>query len=1022
MVHSHYTAIKTIVYVLHCLMFITCVHMLYPYEVHSAHKQSKIHYNLALSFEPVKGKLLGTAQISVPPKTALSLSTHGIEVTGVILQRPLTAPKTVHTSLHGSLILPVHDTSQLLYISYEKTVTSSYDNIISEDGITLLHDWYPRPSEKVLFSLQAELPKGFISISQTDTLTISSQGKNVFSFSKATQDIHFCAGPFVHTEQTVRNGLTAHTLFSRQNNHLADSYLQAANRFLLFYEELLGSYPFNHFVIVENIAPTGYGMPTFTLLGKSVIQLPFIKDTSLGHEILHSWFGNSILTTSESGNWTEGLTTYLADWYYRELAGEGTENRKHNFNKYLNLVSPDTTMVLNDFHSASHHQHNSMEVRSIGYIRGAMLFHELRKRIGEKTFFRGLRDFVSQYTDKEAGWEDIQAIFEKAAESSLEHFFKGRLHSPSIPSIHLDEITTKTLSNGYTTSFRVGRGKNVSYDFILPITLTDALNSVTHDILITQDDQVVTLQSDLPPLQLTVDEEYDLLRNMDVIERIPTWSFFMGHAETLVAVPAAMKKELMSSKKRIVPSHWKIVDISLVKNSDLSTTNLIVIGKDNPLIPSLFGKIHTPSDGIWIDIRPNPVNHQYAVAVITGTYQTSLLNIIKRMNHYGKYSSLHFKPDGTISKKIKKTTMGKIFDLRSPPTAIIPPKSYTIHEVIRKIGDNRVIYIGETHTSMTDHHLQHLIIKALYSTKKNVAIGMEMFPDTSQQALDKYILLDEIDEEKKFLKESRYFKVWRYDYRLYKTLIDFAKQHSLPVVALNVDRQIVNSIFRNNSTDSLSVEQRKSVPKELDLGIPGYYDRLKAIFRNHAHGAHSSGKLSGFIQAQAVWDEAMAENIANYIADNPSTTLVVLAGSQHTRKDNGIPPRVKRRLNVEQTVIHSLTENELLSQETSDFLLSVEEKSLEPAGKIGITLEERNTDQNPYLEITSLSPQSNAKDAGLKPGDRVLSIDGYPIMTMEDVRIALSGKVAEESIKIEVLRNSDTEMIPVILYGSENRK
>ncbi len=69
---------------------------------------------------------------------------------------------------------------------------------------------------------------------------------------------------------------------------------------------------------MENINPTGFGMPTFTLLGTQVLRLPFIKETSLGHEILHSWFGNSIEVRLDSGNWCEGLTTYLADMAYRE--------------------------------------------------------------------------------------------------------------------------------------------------------------------------------------------------------------------------------------------------------------------------------------------------------------------------------------------------------------------------------------------------------------------------------------------------------------------------------------------------------------------------------------------------------------------------------------------------------------------------------------------------------------------------------------------------------------------------------
>jgi len=54
-----------------------------------------------------------------------------------------------------------------------------------------------------------------------------------------------------------------------------------------------------------------------------VVRLPFITETSLGHEVLHSWFGNSVEVDAGQGNWCEGLTTYLADQAF--AADKGTD-------------------------------------------------------------------------------------------------------------------------------------------------------------------------------------------------------------------------------------------------------------------------------------------------------------------------------------------------------------------------------------------------------------------------------------------------------------------------------------------------------------------------------------------------------------------------------------------------------------------------------------------------------------------------------------------------------------------------
>ena len=80
-------------------------------------------------------------------------------------------------------------------------------------------------------------------------------------------------------------------------------------------------------------------MPTYTVLGKAAVRLPFIPETSLGHEILHQWFGNSVYVDYRAGNWCEGLTTFLADHFYEEEEGRGREYRKGvliDFQSYVN--------------------------------------------------------------------------------------------------------------------------------------------------------------------------------------------------------------------------------------------------------------------------------------------------------------------------------------------------------------------------------------------------------------------------------------------------------------------------------------------------------------------------------------------------------------------------------------------------------------------------------------------------------------------------------------------------------------
>ena len=84
------------------------------------------------------------------------------------------------------------------------------------------------------------------------------------------------------------------------------------------YESWIGEYPFSEFSVVSSPTPTGFGMPTLTYPGNEVLRLPFIRYTSLGHEVLHNWWGNGVYPDYAHGNWSEGLTTFMADYAYKE--------------------------------------------------------------------------------------------------------------------------------------------------------------------------------------------------------------------------------------------------------------------------------------------------------------------------------------------------------------------------------------------------------------------------------------------------------------------------------------------------------------------------------------------------------------------------------------------------------------------------------------------------------------------------------------------------------------------------------
>lgn len=974
----------------------------------AAGPQKTSDYELSLSFTPEQGQLTGTSKITLSPNRKLSLSLNGLTITGSLLKDENGAEHEL-LLLQDELILPSANTSRTLYLSYTKTIKKDSGNLIGPRGISLSGNWYPLPDQPMQFHVTATLPEGFSAIMESDNFPLKQQGNTVSAtFSRPATKIHFIAGPYIIEKQKVREGLLVYSMFFKEDQELAADYLQAAAGYLNRYEKEIGPFPYNHYVIVANRLPTGYSMPTFTLLGQMVLRLPFIKDTSLGHEIVHSWFGNAVEVDYSEGNWCEGLTSFLADHAYREEKGEGVDDRRESITRYLSYVHKESAIPLVAFTSASHNQPMAEAKRSVGYIKGALFFHELRERIGNQVFYEGIRHFYTENSGKHARWSDLQKSFEKTSHSDLNNFFSERLTRSDIPDLSVDDIRIDYIDNKPALSFSLLQNSLEPYSLIVPIRIRMMSSTLDVNREITEKETRLSIPVSQLPLEFTVDPEHAFLRQLTDREFPAVWSRFMGAGKHLIILAKETDRAVYQPfLDALRDKELTITTAEQVSNEDLSKNDLLFLGTDQSAARSIFGLPDHPAEGFTLDVRSNPLNHNHVAVIVSSSGKDQTKAVAGRISHYGKYSYLEFKNGRNVIKKIEPVISGILFTLEELPTGAATSKLSPFEQIVAQFSDARVVYVGETHTSFSDHMLQLRIIEALHKMNPYLAIGMEMFPASSQPALDKYTLSEEIDE-RTFLKESDYYNVWGYDYRYFREILRFARKNKLPVVGLNLDRGIVSEVFRSGNTDSLDAEMKEKLPLDRNLDMQGYSERLSFMHNIHVQGSHGSGMESGFIQAQGIWDETMAENIANFLLKQPEYRMVVLAGSQHTRKDSGIPPRVARRVQIEQASLLNIYENSPANlDQVADYFFLAAPAELPPSAKIGVVLSIETEDGQSFQKITELSPQGKAAAAGLLAGDIIKEINGVPVSDMADLRIAMLDARAGETVDIKVIRKKD---------------
>ena len=334
----------------------------------------------------------------------------------------------------------------------------------------------------------------------------------------------------------------------------------------------------------------------------------------------------------------------------------------------------------------------------------------------------------------------------------------------------------------------------------------------------------------------------------------------------------------------------------------------------------------------------------------------------------------------------------KTMELKKEPVAIEMAELKTLSHVIDKVASKKIVYVGEYHDRFSNHSVELEVMKGLFKKNPMIAIGMEMFQRPFQQVLDDYI--SGAIGEREFLKKSEYFSRWVYDFNLYKPILDFAHAEKIPIVALNARSEIIEKVAKGG-TDSLSAEEKKEIPQQMDLSDDSYRDRLKKAFAEHKDSGEKN--FDFFYEAQVLWDETMALSIDEYLRKNPMRQMIVIAGSGHLAYGAGIPKRAFRRNGYEYTTILNDAD---VDQGIADYLIfpKTEEGVMAPKLMVMIKAEDGR------VMITDFPEDSVSKKAGIKAGDVILALDNSPVQTVADISLALFYKRHDEVVKVKVMR------------------
>ncbi len=541
--------------------------------------------------------------------------------------------------------------------------------MIDDRGVFLAGSsyWYPQVAgERVSFDLHVQLPPGWSGMTQGERLARDSDDPQVqehWRCDSPQEEIYLIAGRFSEYTRTT-NGVQAMVLLREADAALAQSYLDATAGYVQLYSDLIGPYPYSKFALVENFWETGYGMPSFTLLGPKVIRFPFILHSSYPHEILHNWWGNSVYVDYQNGNWAEGLTSYLADHLVKEQRGQGADYRRGVLQKYTDYVRHRQEFPLSAFRS----RHSAVS-EAVGYGKTLMLFHMLRRQLGDEVFRQGLQALYRQQRYRVAGFADVEAAFSGVAGRPLQAFFQQWVQRSGSPSLRVTRARVRRADGHHRLSALIEQTQpGAAYALRLPVAVQLEGEEAAWQTELMMDNKQLQLSLDLPavPLRLDIDPEFDVFRRLDRNEIPPAISQAMGAERVMMVLPAAAAPALRAAYEALAAA-WQAGDpdkFSVADDAELGQLPddraVWLFGWDNRFRDRQLRALRdydvsAADDTLTIDgtalsrrqhavvvMARHPANPEQALGWLAADEPAALAGLGRKLPHYGRYSYLAF--------------------------------------------------------------------------------------------------------------------------------------------------------------------------------------------------------------------------------------------------------------------------------------------------------------------------------------------------------------------------------------------
>ena len=238
------------------------------------------------------------------------------------------------------------------------------------------------------------------------------------------------------------------------------------------------------------------------------------------HELGHQWFGDLVTCNDWGDTWlNEGFATYAETAYIEHLQGKDAyeQERVGNLRGYLNEARrykrPESTQL----YTTGDNMFDSHT-----YNRGSLVLHMLRRELGDKAFYTGIKNYLNKHAYQNVVTADFEEAMSAAGKRDLKPWFKQWVFSPGHPVLEYswsyDSEKNVVLKVKQTQDTKEG---TPLYNLPIKVALLNEADGKLNRMLsVTSDraEQEFRIPVTIKPDTLLIDPEHDLLAEIKPVK------------------------------------------------------------------------------------------------------------------------------------------------------------------------------------------------------------------------------------------------------------------------------------------------------------------------------------------------------------------------------------------------------------------------------------------------------------------------------------------------------------------------